>query len=309
MAITKSRKRSAHSLSHGRPPTLSAKRKPATISSQKGARLIRKHHQLSKAHARAIAAGNVAEAQRIKKEIESQGGIEAYQAASIAGQSLTRGGDSSKQLLLWLAPNSKKRRDIKAYLNNERQGKRWSMLEVGALSASNECSTCGLFDVTRIDLNSQTVDIEQQDFMKRPLPEEGGFGDDARFDIVSLSLVLNYVPDANGRGDMLRRTCRFLHPFTESTSATADVLPVPALFLVLPAPCVTNSRYMDEELLGEIMNSLGYVLIFRKLSSKLVYYLWRCERPPSLQDHYQKAFRKVERRSGSTRNNFAVTLE
>ena len=72
------------------------------------------------------------------------------------------------------------------------------MLEVGALSTSNACSRSGLFEIERIDLNSQAEGITQQDFMERPLPKDSS----EQFEIISLSLVLNYVPDAIGkRGD------------------------------------------------------------------------------------------------------------
>jgi hypothetical protein len=52
---------------------------------------------------------------------------------------------------------------------------------------------------------------------------------------------------------------------------------LPGLFLVLPAPCVTNSRYLDEERLEAMMRGLGYTRVRRKMSLKLVYYFWRWE--------------------------------
>ncbi len=88
----------------------------------------------------------------------------------------------------------------------------WRMLEVGALRVDNAASRSGLFTrVERIDLQAQQEGILTQDFMERPVPLlEIGDGDEERFDVVSLSLVLNYVGDPVGRGDMLRRVGAFL---------------------------------------------------------------------------------------------------
>jgi len=174
------------------------------------------------------------------------------------------------------------------------------MLEVGALSTDNACSRSGFFDLERIDLNSQGKGILQQDFMERPLPRDSA----EQFDLISLSLVLNFVPDPKGRGEMLLRTLEFLHEPDTSLSAPPQSF-VPSLFLVLPAPCVSNSRYLDEERLVAMMASLGYAKIESKTTQRLVYYLWKrgtkSERP--------RSFPKEEIRRGSSRNNFAIVLK
>ncbi len=102
------------------------------------------------------------------------------------------------------------------------------LLEVGALSVDNACSRSGCFDVERIDLNSQAPGILQQDFMRRPLPES----DADRFDIISLSLVLNYVPHHGERGDMLLRTLDFLRD-----AAPAPAPDAPESYFPQPLPC------------------------------------------------------------------------
>ncbi|KAJ9662953.1 25S rRNA (adenine2142-N1)-methyltransferase [Coniosporium apollinis] len=291
---TKKRKRDKRpsSLSQGRPPTL---RKPAASLSAKATRtLIRSHHQLQKAHAKAVRDGDAATAASIAEQIDQKGGLKSYQQASITGQSSERGGDSSKVLMQWLDSALK----VETTGNGTRSEAEYKMLEVGALSPSNACSRSPLFSVTRIDLHSQHPSIQKQDFMERPLPTS----DEERFDVISLSLVVNYVPDAAGRGDMLRRTCQFLKASVEDTGSAAVF---PSLFLVLPAACVTNSRYLDEERLGDITNSLGYVLLQRKVSTKLVYYLWKYNGPAEAQ---KRAFPKVEVRSGKARNNFCIVL-
>jgi 25S rRNA (adenine2142-N1)-methyltransferase len=173
------------------------------------------------------------------------------------------------------------------------------MLEVGALSTGNACSRSGLFDIERIDLNSQGDGITKQDFMERPLSDD----EKSQFDIISLSLVLNYVPDAAARGDMLKQTLKFLRPAPASDSSST----FPSLFLVLPVSCVSNSRYMDEARLEAIMLSLGYVKLHYKLSNKLAYFLWKAtDLTPKKRFG---TFKKTEVRAGGSRNNFAVVMK
>lgn len=185
-------------------------------------------------------------------------------------------------------------------LSKESGGRRLRMLEVGALSTDNACSRSGLFDLERIDLNSQGKGILQQDFMERQLPRDSA----ERFDLISLSLVLNFVPDPKGRGEMLLRTLEFLHEPDTSPSTVPQTF-VPSLFLVLPAPCVSNSRYLDEERLVAIMASLGYAKIESKTTQRLVYYLWK----KGTKSERLRSFPKEEIRRGSSRNNFAIVLK
>lgn len=289
MAPTKKRSK-PKSLTHGRPPTIT---KPApSLSSRATRTLIRTHHTLHKQKAAALKSGDTAAVARLEAEIEKHGGLEKYQSASLLGQGKDRGGDSSRVLMEWLKP-------LELQLSSRNGDSKLKMLEVGALSVSNACSKSGLFQIQRIDLNSQAEGITQQDFMQRPLPKLS----DEKFEIISLSLVLNYVPDAVARGEMLKRTLQFLcAPLGENEDELSKTFP--ALFLVLPAPCITNSRYMDEARLEAIMNSLGYVKEHYKLSNKLVYYLWR--RAKVVGKDRKVEFKKTELRAGGARNNFAI---
>ncbi|EEH36966.1 hypothetical protein PAAG_07384 [Paracoccidioides lutzii Pb01] len=316
----KTKRRTPGSLSHGRPPTASSK--PAASLSAKATRtLIRSHHQLHKARARALAENNEALVQDLDRQIASIGGLESYQLASKKGQSKERGGDSSKVLVEWLTP-------VLRMLKKSGDSKdRWSklrLLEVGALSSVNACSCVGTLDVTRIDLLSREKGILQQDFMQRPLP----VCENEKFHIISLSLVLNYVSDPAGRGEMLKRTTTFLAPFMgigkgiaagDATSVSGgetagEMLShntsfAPCLFLVLPAACVLNSRYFTEERLLAIMSSLGYQMTQRKLTSKLIFYLW--EYSPQDEERMKNevmVFRKEMLNPGRNRNNFTITL-
>jgi 25S rRNA (adenine2142-N1)-methyltransferase len=279
------------SLSQGRPPT--TKKPIQSISSKATRTIIRTHHTLEKRRAKALADGDEVTAAALAREIATQGGLETYQRASLIGQRNDRGGDSSKILMEWLSP-------LSAILKDQAgRGASLRMLEVGALSTNNAVSRSHAFQVERIDLNSQSEGITQQDFMKRPLPKD----DSEKFDIISLSLVLNYVPDGAGRGDMLLRTLKFLHTAPPALNDLAEWFP--SLFLVLPSPCVSNSRYMDEARLEAIMESLGYVMVKKKLSNKLVYYLWRL----SCFNLEPVSWKKEEIRAGKSRNNFSVVLK
>lgn len=287
---TKKKRTKLKSLSHGRPPTAKSTH---SVSSKATRTLIRSHHALEKAKAQALAEGNDALAASLQHQIDAQGGIQGYQRASLQGQSNDRGGDSSRILMGWLEPV------VPILKEAAMKGRPLRLLEVGALSVNNACSRSRLFEVERIDLNSQAEGIKQQDFMERPLPKDGS----EQFDILSLSLVLNYVPDAVGKGEVLLRTLQFLREPKDGESVSGFL---PALFLVLPAACVTNSRYMDEAKLEAIMECLGYICVQKKLSNKLVYYLWRMvlrvTKPA-------KGFKKVEIRSGKDRNNFAIVFK
>jgi 25S rRNA (adenine2142-N1)-methyltransferase len=288
MALKK--KKGPKSLAAGRPPILNRSK---SISRSATKALINKHHLLHKRKRQAIAKGDTAAEAAVNAEIAASGGIESYQEASLQGQRQDRGGDSSRVLMQWLQPClSSQGKD---------SSRRLRMLEVGALSTQNACSKSGHFDIERIDLNSQEEGILQQDFMERPLPGN----ESERFDIISLSLVLNYVPEPKERGEMLRRTTQFLRApgrYIDDLQLSANF---PSLFLVLPAPCVTNSRYLDEEKLAAMMESLGYVKVATKTTQRLVYYLWRRDRVCKGKGG---SFSKKEIRSGPTRNNFAVVL-
>ncbi|KAI0603379.1 putative methyltransferase-domain-containing protein [Biscogniauxia sp. FL1348] len=289
MAAVRKKKRAVKNLAHGRPPTI---QRPKSISRKATRALINEHHLLEKRKAQAVAKGDRTAVAAADAEIAALGGLETYQQASLQGQRNDRGGDSSRVLMDWLKP-------VLPILGSSATGS-LRMLEVGALSTTNDCSRSNMFDMERIDLNSQSPGILQQDFMKRPLPVD----DTERFDIISLSLVLNFVPDAEGRGKMLLRTLEFLkRPVEDSSSRLREFLP--SLFMVLPAPCVTNSRYMDEVHLETIMNALGYTKVRSKITQKLVYYLWTRE---SLTPEQIPIFKKAELRSGRSRNNFSIVL-
>lgn len=218
------------------------------------------------------------------QQIAENGGLSQYQLASKVGQKAERGGDSSKILVEWMKPI------ISSLVDTPKQLR---LLEVGALSVKNACSKVPAFCVERIDLHSQEAGIVNQDFMEMPVPAE----QTGKFHIICLSLVLNFVPDPGARGDMIRRLPKFLSPHP----SFPDVLP--CVFLVLPAPCVLNSRYMTENHLKSIMASVGLQCMKWKQTPKLIYSLWRQDGEGDLAQ-----YKKDQLRSGGKRNNFAIVL-
>ncbi|KAK2765908.1 hypothetical protein FQN54_007423 [Arachnomyces sp. PD_36] len=290
MTSKKPRSKKPLSLSKGRPPTV--KKAPPSLSSKATRTLINAHHQLHKKLAQALDSGDNAYARELEARIEANGGLQSYQLASKTGQSAERGGDSSKVLVEWLSPTLQQ-------LRGAGHKRLLRVLEIGALSTKNQCSAVESLEVTRIDLHSQEEGILEQDFMMRPLPA----GDRDMFHIISLSLVLNYMPDPAARGDMLIRSTKFL---TEQLPAEARSIGTfkPYLFLVLPLACVSNSRYFTEERLKDIMMSLGYQMVQRKATVKLVFYLWELD---GVRDK-RCTFKKEVLNPGKVRNNFTVVL-
>lgn len=327
--------------------------------------IIRTHHVLQKQLTRAKAADDHAQIHELERQLAEAGGLKTYQLASTVGQSSSRGGDSSRVLVEWLRDEIEPRRlALKAKAAKGKASTTTSsdgdgdgttksprpirILEVGALSTQNALNVPGVTSVRRIDLRSSGAGIEECDFMEFPVPGaadgsgewQGGRG----YDVLSLSLVLNYVPDAKARGDMLRRTTEFLSPLRPRRAAVAveeqedeeeqqqeEKLDgseaereqqqqqqqhppplLPSLFLVLPAPCLHNSRYLTPEHLITIMSSLGYSLTNHKTTQKLYYSLWHHHvlHPEEMRSQGQMTrFPKKEINPGGGRNNFCIVVD
>lgn len=227
----------------------------------------------------------------IDGEIEKRGGLKVYQAASIKGQDSKRGGDTSKKMAAWIK-NDK-------IWSSDMQNRKPTALEIGSLSSKNCISTCKIFgNVTRIDLNSQEPGkIEKQDFFDRTIPTSNS----DRFDLVSCSLVVNFVPKPSLRGEMLLRITKFLK---EPENAFDHK---PLLFFVIPLPCVINSRYCNKEIMDAIFKNLGFTCVRSYDSHKLAYWLLEWHGSKAVNFKFKSA--KKEVRSGSKRNNFCIVLE
>lgn len=142
----------------------------------------------------------------INDEIEALGGLQKYQEMSTVGQSNERGGGSHKILISWL-------KDMKNELRSSLPLQRvlssfyflyaglialdldHRLLEVGALKPDNYASITSWISVTPIDLHSQHPSIKEQDFFLLSQTENAH-----KWDVISLSLVVNFVPEPKDRG-------------------------------------------------------------------------------------------------------------
>lgn len=247
---------------------ISGKTKSA-IKPEKARKLINKFHALNKARAQSEAQGDLKQCSAIDSELEKLGGLKTYQAASICGQSNSRGGDSSKIMMQWIPQDF--------------QG---SLLEVGCLQVDNCCARSKKFDPhVRIDLHSQHPSILEQDFLTMRSPKRP-------FDVISLSLVVNYVPNSSNRGKMLLKAHRYLQNSG-------------LLFFVLPRACVDNSRYCNDNVMNQLFSGIGFEVLELKKTSKLVYWMLK-----KVEKKNGKNFRmpKTKVRDGPQMNNFSIVV-
>jgi 25S rRNA (adenine2142-N1)-methyltransferase len=142
----------------------------------------------------------------VDRDIDELGGLAAYQRMSSIGQGNDRGGGSEKVLILWLremgmpsGESSSKLRytfpDI-LWCGESYMGVVYRLLEVGALKDDNYRSCTSWIDVCPMDLRSRHPSILEQDFLLMDSETEHH----EKWDIISLSLVLNFVPQPRDRG-------------------------------------------------------------------------------------------------------------
>lgn len=151
-----------------------------------------------------------AEAQQVKEElaaieeeINEMGGLEAYQKMSVIGQGNDRGGGSEKVLIMFLNEMEYPKRLVDekwrcvCWSGSCYKYPNWCrrVLEVGALKPDNFVSCSSWMDVTCIDLHSRHPSIREQDFLLLDETENR-----ERWDLISLSLVVNFIPEPKDRG-------------------------------------------------------------------------------------------------------------
>ncbi|KAI8052485.1 putative methyltransferase-domain-containing protein [Syncephalis plumigaleata] len=149
--------------------------------------LIRRYHTLNKELAQCELNKDVRRIEEIRRELETMGGLDAYQQASVKGASFIRGGDTSRWLVKQLLALNKRPLDGKLRL-----------LDVGALTAHNYRKESTWIEVDAVDLNPREKAIQQ---------------------------VVNFVGDIRSRGRMLQRVPDFLRSngnTTDETTTTAS---------------------------------------------------------------------------------------
>eukprot|EP01135_Chromosphaera_perkinsii_P001225 Nk52_evm24s162 gene=Nk52_evmTU24s162 len=234
----------------------------------------------------------IKELKEIEESLEKLGGIEAYQRSSLRGEALHNNNNTSKWILGVLK---------ESLLTKRNSGDdKISMLDVGALSC-NYVKYSKQIACRYIDLNPQAAGVERMDFfdLEKEFVASRGFqmfgGDYGFYNVINLSLVINFVPDVHKRGKMLRQCATYLREGG-------------FLNIIVPLPCVSNSRYMTEEKLLEILTYLGFELKVKHSSKKLAYFhLILIDKAKALSSTEGK-FGKELLRAGADRNNFCIVL-
>lgn len=236
--------------------------------------LISEFHTLQKALARTT---DPIQRKQILKQQAQLGGLKTYQAASSYAGSKEKGGETGK----WCA------KALEEHLG--RGKKNITLLDVGAISGTSY-EKFSWIKTTSIDLNPQDpTKVLKYDFMEFPIPEE-------KFDVIGLSLVLNFVGDLRQRSEMIKHAHQYLKPFG-------------FLYIVLPLACVENSRYLDSNRFKSILNSLGFESLKQHNSSKLTFWLTQRSGTNGMGViHKNIKWPKEEIRKGINRNNFCIKV-
>eukprot|EP00939_MAST-03C_sp_MAST-3C-sp1_P002531 g2531.t1 len=293
------------------------------------------------------------EKKRVIKEIELEkiklGGLEAYQQASIYGAKASKYtcAQTIVPLIRTHLPSSgdskQPRRKGKETVLATSKGRPF-VLDVGAIDNQYDRFRTEL-EIVPIDLNPQDAGVIRADFFEfakdmirrrrlptcaRKLENRNGSEDDGGssrgeairtdpspsrvFDVVIMSLVVNFVGDPRLRGEML------------ALAAHRNVLRIGGLlFVSLPSASLSNSRYMDENRFQELVCSLGFDLVSVSVSKKIYLATFRLRK--SFEGYryskrqgrggeedadvfrYEKEFKRVHVRKGTKRNNFCVMLK
>ncbi|KAK4698705.1 25S rRNA (adenine2142-N1)-methyltransferase, partial [Phenoliferia sp. Uapishka_3] len=235
-----------------------------------------------------------------QKEI---GGLQKYQEASLHGGRKERGGESGKwcvkamkELKVGVETGKGKEKEVEQPVEVGEDGvkvftkvarEKLRLLDVGAISGTSFADWSWI-DTTCIDLNPQAPHVLKYDFFDYPVPPP-----DKLFDVVGLSLVVNFIGSLSARGDILLHAHSYLKPSGY-------------LYLVLPLPCLTNSRYMTHERLEGILTTTGWSKAKQHDSAKLTY--WLLKRTEGEGNRDGKIWKKEEVRKGVRRNNFCITV-
>ncbi|KAJ3196922.1 hypothetical protein HDU67_003907 [Dinochytrium kinnereticum] len=158
------------------------------IPAHRTQKIISTYHALNKYLATCLKRNDHDAADRIRKQLEDMGGLDAYQKASLRGGDERKGKGACGK---WLAPKLKAQRQTFGVKDNEKI----RLLDVGAVNGQTYSGQSSWISVTSIDLNPQHSSIEKQDFFDRPLPMD----DSERFHVLCFSLVVNFVGEPDMR--------------------------------------------------------------------------------------------------------------
>ena len=222
---------------------------------------------------------------RAKATLEAIGGRDAYQEASAL---TTRRHRTAKWTFSVLTRRNRR----------PKRGERaLKTLEVGAINT--DLMSAKFLDVRAIDVKSRHPKIEQLDFFDVPVEAES-------YDVIHSSMVVNCVPTAELRGEMIARTATLLRPKG-------------LFFMMLPLRCVTASTRMSQEKMSRLLRACGLRVVEQKRTPKIVFYC--CEKlgKPTealigkelVRRDAREAFAKSERvkDAGGDPSHFGIILE
>lgn len=194
-------------------------------------------HRVTRQLQVATAEGNAEDRAAAEAELSTLGGRASYQAASELTTSKHR---TSKWMFSLLTQMG---------LRPGKGQPPLKVLEIGAVNA--QLLTIPWLSVRAIDLRPCLPSIEQADFLQ--LQPAGAF------DIVVCAMVLNCVPTAKDRGNMLLK-------------ARAHLQHGGHAFIVTPLRCLNDSPYMTAQYFEEALAAAGLQVKHSKLSPKLAFY-------------------------------------
>lgn len=238
------------------------------------------------------------EKDEIQAGLDSLGGLAQYQAWSLTGSAKSGQTPTSKWCM----------EALNTVYQHDRNLPKFRVLDVGAITGT-AYSKYRWVDATYIDLHPQGDKVQKYSFFDFPVPAK----EEEKYNMVALSLVVNFVGDVRKRGEMLRHVHKYL-PEREDVPGFC--------FLVLPLSCLTNSRYMNQSHLRAILSSLGFNVLKQSDSAKLSRWLLQrkplaerreaaaaSEAPGASDDWDGTVFKKRELNPGNDRNNFAIVVD
>lgn len=230
----------------------------------------------------------------IREQMQQMGGLDKYQQASVFGESTQHyKAFNSAQWIIDFCKHKQMDQNVPA--------SKWRVLDVGALTnhflAYDAWLVCSFFvlftflqNVTPIDLQPQHESVIKADFFD--FTQQQG---NTTYDMIVLSLVLNFVGDPRKRMTMLQQCAKSL-PLQSGL-----------LFIVLPLACIENSRYMNHDLFVQILHAVGFDCVQHKNSAKLAFFvLQRTKKQHANKEQLRQLGKRQVLRQGASRNNFAI---
>jgi 25S rRNA (adenine2142-N1)-methyltransferase len=213
------------------------------------------------------------------EDLEELGGLEEYQRVSRSGEADFNSSD-------WVIEE----------LNKRFQKAKIALLDVGAIVHRYKENDARLnsdlkLKATSIDLHSKDKQVIQTDFFnfieKKHL----------LFDVVVLSLVLNFVPAPVERGKMLQKTA-------------AKLKKGGLVLIVLPVSCISNSRYFKFKVLERLLRRVGLHIKDSRSTEKMFFAV--CEKGEEVKGsadfETEAIYKRKLCRPGEKRNNFCILL-